>query len=48
MMIAKASQAAGWISSDEIIAGGLGLLGLRLPVPGIGGSGPLGLLRREI
>ncbi len=48
MMIAKDSQAPGWISSDEIIAGGLSLLGLRLPVRGIGGSGPLGLLRREI
>lgn len=43
MMIAKASQAPGWISSGEIIAGGLDLLGLRLPVRGIGGSGPLGL-----
>lgn len=31
MMIANASQAIGWISSGEIIAGGLDLLGLRLP-----------------
>lgn len=48
MMIANASQATGWISSGEIIAGSLDLLGQRLPVQGIGGSGPLGLLRREI
>lgn len=48
MMIANASQAIGWIRSGEIIAGDLDLLGLRLPVQGIGGSGPLGLLKREI
>ncbi|WP_176300922.1 hypothetical protein [Burkholderia vietnamiensis] len=38
MAIAKALQAPEWISSGAVIAGGLDLLGLRLPVQFIGGT----------